>query len=180
MKNVDIEKINDFFEKARQNPDLLKREMKVEVAWNMDENNSQMFSTITYPIGKQIFYIDQVDFLGGKGRAPNPIQYCLLGLASCFLATFSTVCKEMNLNINSVKIIAKNKLNLSLPLGISEEKVSEGVDFEIIVDSPESNEKIEEVKRIALSKCPAVWCMKNQIPVNATVQHTNLSETNLL
>ncbi len=177
MKNVDIGKINDFVEKAKQNPDLLKKEMKVEVVWDMDENNSQMFSTITYPMGSQVFYVDQVDFLGGKGRAPNPIQYCLLGLASCFLATFSTVCKEMNLNINSVKIIAKNKLNLSLPLGISEEKVSEGIDFEIIVDSFENKEKIEEAKKIALSKCPAVWCMKNPIPVNAAVQHTNLSQT---
>jgi len=170
MRNVKIEKINDFVEKCKNDPSLLEKKMVLEVSWNMDDSLPQMVSKISYGESNQEFFVDQADFLGGGGRAPNPIQYCILGLASCFLSTFSIICKKMELNIRSVKVIAKTTLDLSLPLLGVDKDVNKGFEFEIVIDSSESEERIEEAKRLALETCPAVWCLKNPIPVNASLQ----------
>ncbi|MCS7243353.1 MAG: OsmC family protein [Candidatus Calescibacterium sp.] len=169
MKNVDLKRLKDFITDSVSNPELLKKDVSVEVRWNMNDNESQMYSVVVYPLGEKELNIDQVDFLGGGGRSPNPIQYCLVGLASCFLSTFAIVCKELNLNVKSLSVVARNRMNLSLPLGLDNEKVSEGVEFEIIVDSEDEKEMFEQAKNIAIGRCPAVWCMQNSVPVNARI-----------
>ncbi|MCS6955514.1 MAG: OsmC family protein [Candidatus Calescibacterium sp.] len=172
MKNVNLKRLKDFVAEGVSNPELLRKNVSVEVKWNMNDGESQMCSVVVYPLGKKELDIDQVDFLGGGGRSPNPIQYCLVGLASCFLSTFAIVCKELNLNVKSLSVIAKNRMNLSLPLGLDNEKVSEGVEFEIIVDSDDEKERFEQAKNIAISRCPAVWCMQNSVPVDARISFT--------
>jgi len=173
MKNVNLEKISNFVSEAKTNPSLLEKEMVLEIYWNMDEEKPQMESNIFYGKGEQKFFVDQPDFLGGKSLAPSAIQYCLLGLSSCFLSTFSVICKKMNLNVNSVKVTAKMFLDMSLPLLGENKPVNKGVEFNIFVDSPEDSGKIERAKELALEYCPAVWCMKNSVPVNASVVHNN-------
>ncbi|MGC8733962.1 MAG: OsmC family protein [bacterium] len=84
------------------------------------------------------------------------MQYCLMGLGSCFLSTFAIVCSQLNLNIKNLKLTVKNKLNLSLPLNLGNEPVTKGIEFELEVDTQEDKSKIEEAKNIAINTCPAV------------------------
>lgn len=169
MKNINLDNLNVFIEKCKQDDSLLSKEISIEVNWNNDENKSQMYCELSYPLGRDTLYVDQVDFLGGGGRSPNPIQYCLLGIASCFLSTFALVCKQMQIDIKKLKIRVENRINLDIPLNLGNRKVSEGIELKIFVDSKESFEKLEEAKNIALKRCPAIWCLTNPINVNANI-----------
>lgn len=171
MKNINIDGIKKFLDEAKNDPSLLKRKMKVEVRWNMDEKEPQMFSEIEIPSGNKVkLTCDSAPFMGGKGVAPNPLQYCLFGMASCFLATFATVAYEKGLNIKSLSITAENEINLKRPMAIADEPVVEKIVMSISVDSDESREKIEEVKKIAMERCPAVWCITNPIPLEIEIK----------
>ncbi len=178
MKNINKQELNKFIEQAKNDKTLLEKEVKVEVSWNLDEKLPQMEATLIYPNGKTTFNIDQIPSLGGKGLAPNPIQYCLMGLGSCFLSTFATVCSQLNLNIKSLKLNIKNKINLSIPLNLGDEPVTKGIEFEIEIETDEENSKIEEAKTIAINSCPAVWCMKNPIPINVNIKQNQTNKLN--
>jgi uncharacterized OsmC-like protein len=93
-----------------------------------------------------------------------------MGLGSCFLSTFAIVCSQMNLNIKKLKLIVKNKINLSIPLNLGNEPVTKGIEFEIEIESDEDMSKIEAAKEAAVNLWPAVWCMKNPIPINVNIK----------
>lgn len=170
MRNINQSELNKFIEQAKNDKNLLEKEVEVEVIWNFDEKLPQMSATLNYPSGVTTFNIDQIPNLGGKGLAPNPIQYCLMGLGSCFLSTFAIVCNRLNLDIKKLKLIVKNKLNLSIPLNLGNEPVTKEIKFELEIDTQEDYSKIEKAKNIAINSCPAIWCMKNPIPINVTLK----------
>lgn len=170
MKNVNIKGIEKYIQEAKENPELLRRKMQVQVKWDMDENSPQMYSEIEIPSGtKFVLKCDSAPFMGGKGIAPNPLQYCLFGMASCFLATFATVSYEKGLKIKSLSVIAENTVNLKRPFGISPEPVVERIKMVVNIESDNKPEEIEEVKKIAMERCPAVWCITNPIPLDVEI-----------
>jgi uncharacterized OsmC-like protein len=83
----------------------------------------------------------------------------------------------MNLNIKKLKLIIKNKLNLSIPLKLGNEPVTKGIEFEIEIESDEDMSKIEAAKETAVNLCPAVWCMKNPIAINVNIKAKELKNT---
>lgn len=171
MKNINTKGIQKYIEEAKDNPELFKRKMQVQVKWEMDENLPQMYSEMEIPSGKKVVVkCDSAPFMGGKGIAPNPLQYCLFGMASCFLATFATVAHERGLNIKSLSITAENIVNLKRPFGISDEPVVEKIKMTINVESENKPEDIESAKKIAMERCPAVWCITNPIPLEVVIK----------
>jgi uncharacterized OsmC-like protein len=170
MRNVNLESVKKFIDDSKKDPSLLKRKMKVEVIWENDENLPQMYSQLEFPKGKVKVECDGAPFAGGGGRAPNPVQFCLFGMASCFLGTFSGVAAEMNLNIKSIKVIAENEINLKRPLGLSDDPVVDKIKLTLLVESDEPKEKIEKAKELAEKRCPAVYCITNPIPLEIGVE----------
>jgi uncharacterized OsmC-like protein len=170
MKNVNLDGVKKFVEEAKSNPSQLMRKMRVEVMWNFDESFPQMSSELEFPKGKVKIECDNAPFMGGGGRSPNPLQYCLFGMASCFLGTFASVAAEEKLNVKSLKIIAENEINLRRPLGISDDPVVEKIKMTVEIVSDDPKEKVEEVKEKAMKRCPAVYCITNPIPLEVEVK----------
>ena len=170
MKNVNMKGMEKFIEETKADPSQLKRKMKVEVIWNFDEGSPQMFSEIEFPKGKVKLECDNAPFMGGQGRSPNPLQYCLFGMAACFLGTFASVAAEENLNVKSLKIIAENEVNLRRPLGLSDDPVVEKIKMTVEIESDDPEEKVNSVKEKAMKRCPAVYCITNPIPLEVEVK----------
>jgi uncharacterized OsmC-like protein len=169
MKNVNLQAVSKFLEDTKKDESLLKRKMQVKVVWNFDESLPQMFSELEFPKGKVKIECDGAPFAGGGGRAPNPIQFCLFGMASCFLGTFAAVAAEHNLKVDSIEVVAENEVNLRRPLGLSDDPVVEKIKMTVHIKSDEPQEKINLVKEIAIKRCPAVYCITNPIPLEIDV-----------
>lgn len=110
MRNVDIDAVREFTEKAKKDKSLI-----------------EISSELAFPQGTEKINIDNAPFMGGKGRAPNPVQYCLLGMAACFLGTFATIAGELGLEIDELGAEAETNVNLSKPLGIGDEPINNGM-----------------------------------------------------
>ncbi len=169
MKNINIEGIKKFKENAKQDRSLLFKNMKIEVKWNFDESIPQMTSKIEYPEGVSEIMIEQSPQMGGKGRAPNPVQFCLLGIASCFSATFATIANEEGLDIEQLIVSAENRINFSKILDLSEEPVVDRIFININIKTKSDKNLIEKVKELSLKKCPAVFCISNPVPVEVNI-----------
>lgn len=151
--------------------------MKVVVEWNMDPAKPQMTSRLEFAKGTAVLDCDQIPIMGGQGRAVNPIQYCLLGTATCFAGTFAAVAAEKNIEIGALTVAVENKMNLSQPLGLSEEPTVEGVSVTVNVESSAPAAEIEECQRLALARCPGIYCITRPIPLEALLVTAAASPT---
>lgn len=164
LNNVSLEDLEQTLEVFRANPAQARKTNRVEGTWNLEAGRSQFSAQLTFEKGEVTLEADQPTKQGGGGSHPGPMLYCLYGLASCYAATFATVASMMDVELKSLHISAESDVNFSPVFGLSEEPIIEGVRLTLQVESDASQEKIEEVERLAAQRCPGVYCMANAIP----------------
>ena len=162
INNVDIEKAGAFIEEVKQDKSKALKIKRVEGTWNLKEAKVQFTSTLEHAQGSTITEADGPPFLGGSGLKPDPVQYCLFGLAACYAQTFASIAAEKGIKLKQLKVAAENKVNLSKALGLSNEPIVEKVVLEVKA-SGDKGENLAEIKKLAEQKCPGVYCLTNAI-----------------
>src|SRR3989338_2171058 len=94
INNVDMEKAGAFVEEVKNDKSKAIKVKRVEGSWNLGEGKPQFISNLEHANGSTIAEADAPPFLGGNGIKPDPVQYCLFGLAACYAQTFASVAAE--------------------------------------------------------------------------------------
>jgi uncharacterized OsmC-like protein len=168
--NVDLSEMMRFVEQATADPSLLKKKKRVEGSWDLRDGHAQFTATVTYPKGERALEADLAPFMGGAGLAPDPIQYCLYGLAACFAGTFASVAAADGVVLKSLKVVAENQVDLTRPMGLGDKPVVESVSLTVIAESDASDAKLAEVERLTRERCPGVYCLTQPIPLSTRVE----------
>lgn len=171
MNNINLKEMKSFVEEVKQDLSKSKRTKKVECSWNFDERKPQMESKLQHPKGEAAIYSDLAPFMGGSGSAPDPIQYCLFGLAACFAGTFMSTATMMGIKIQSLKVSAENFMNFSKTIGLTNDPITEKAKIITEVKSDASREQLEDLERLARERCPGVYCLINPIPLELELVH---------
>ena len=158
INNVDMGKVGAFLEEVKANKSKVVKTKRVEGEWNF--SGVQFTATLEHATGKTIVEADGPPFMGGSGTKPDPVQYCLFGLAACFAQTFASVAAEKGVELNQLKIAVENKVNLSKPLGLGDEPIVENVKLFVTASG---NGNLKEIERLAKERCPGVYCLTNPI-----------------
>lgn len=169
MNHMNIEGLKIFIEEVKQNLSKAKKSKKVECSWNFDEGKPQIESRIQHPRGETIVRSDFAPFMGGEGLAPDPIQYCLFGLAACFAGTFMSMATMIGIKIQDLKVLAENFTDLSKTLGLTNNPIVEKVKIIASVKSDAKDEQLKELERMAHERCPGVYCLVNPIPLETAL-----------
>src|SRR3989338_5331780 len=149
LNNVNLEKAAAFVEEAKKDKSKAIKMKKVEGSWNFIEGMPQFTSTLEHANGATVTEADGPPFMGGSGTKPDPVQYFLFGLASCFAQTFASIAAEKGIELKQLKIAVENKVNLSKPLGLSDEPIVEMA--KLFVTASGSGD-LKEVERLARSE----------------------------
>jgi uncharacterized OsmC-like protein len=165
LNRVDLEKLRATVEKARKDPDAVKKVNKVEGEWVLEEDGPQFRASVKTERGEFVLEADQPSFLGGTGSVPGPMIYCLYGVTSCFAATFATIAAEKGVGLKKLRITAESHVDLSRSMGLSDNPVVDRVIFKVECEAPGSEKEIEEIKKLAQERCPAVYCLTTPIPL---------------
>ena len=165
MNHTNLEGLQIFMEDAKKDLSKTKKSKKVECSWNFDEGKPQIESRIQHPKGETVLRSDFAPFMGGEGLAPDPIQYCLFGLAACFAGTFMSMATIMRIKIHDLKVSAENFTDLSKTLGLTDNPIVERVKIVTNVKSDAKEEQIKEIEEMANERCPGVYCLVNPIPL---------------
>jgi uncharacterized OsmC-like protein len=107
--------------------------------------------------------------MGGMGLAPDPIQYCLYGLAACYAATFVSIAAMEGIALQGVKIAVENKVDLTRTLGLSSNPIVEGVEVTLTVKADVPRERLESIEALARDRCPGVYCLVNPIQLTTSL-----------
>ena len=165
MNNINLEKVGAFVEEVKKDKSKALKVKRVEGNWNLEDGKVQFVSTLEHANGSTIVEADAPPFMGGSGLKPDPVQYCLFGLAACFAQTFASIAAEDGIELKKLKVTAENKVNLSRALGLSNEPIVEGVKL-IVEVSNSDKDKLKEIGQLAKERCPCVYCLTNPIKLD--------------
>ena len=169
VNHVNTDRIDETTTKGRSDPQAVKRIVKLEGKWVFDNEQPQFVTELTHEKGKQGIEIDSPTFMGGNGSRLGPMQYCIAGIASCFLSTVITVATVRNVKLRSASISAECQLNFGKTFDISDDPITESVNFKVNLDGDADKDKLNLIIKEAEEKCPAVYSLTHQIKVNSTL-----------
>ena len=170
LNNINLEKAGAFVEEVKKDKGKALKVKRVEGAWNLEDGKVQFTSTLEHANGTTVVEADGPPFMGGSGIKPDPVQYCLFGLAACFAQTFASIAAEKGIKLDKLKVAAENKVNLSKALGLSNEPIVERVNLFVEVSSEVDKSILEEIEKLAKERCPGVYCLTNPIKLDIEVR----------
>ncbi len=169
LNNINTDAAGKFMEEARNDPQIAKKSKRVEGEWVFEEGKSQFKATLAFKEGERVVESDFAPFMGGKGLAPDPIQYCLYGMAACYAGTFVSLATMEGIALRGLKISVENKVDLTRTLGLSSNPIVEGVEVTLTVASDVQRERIEQIEALARDRCPGVYCLINPIQLTTNL-----------
>lgn len=103
------------------------------------------------------FKVDEPTNLGGKNEGPNPVEFVLAGLSSCTSVMISIIAKEQGFTYEAAEFKNEGTLDLRGLMGV--EGISahfQSVEFDVILTTDESEEKIQKLKDAVEKRCPVM------------------------
>ncbi|MEM2138399.1 MAG: OsmC family protein [Candidatus Anstonellaceae archaeon] len=169
LNNVDAQKAAAFASEVLADKSKAIKTKKVSGEWNLQEGHAQFSATLEHATGKTLAETDAPPFLGGAGQRPDPVQYCLFGVAACFAQTFASVAAEKGVKLRQLSVSAENKVNLSAALGIGNEPPTEMVKITVSA-SASDNSKLLEIEELSRKRCPGVYCLTHPIKLETELK----------
>src|SRR6266545_5628262 len=171
INNVDLDKITQTTSNGRKDKSTLRKPVKLQGEWNLNPSSCYQFRTeLSFEKGKQAIEIDSPSFLGGNGNRLGPMAYCVAGISSCFIATFVSVAASKEIRLTKLNVNTECMINFAKTFDIADEPITEGINFQIEAESDNaSKEKLQELVKMAEERCPAMYSMKHEVKVTATI-----------
>jgi uncharacterized OsmC-like protein len=171
INNTDIDKISQTIANGKKDKQSLRKPIKMQGEWNLDPSKGYQFRTeLSYEKGKEVIEIDSPSFLGGDGNRLGPMAYCVAGITSCFIATFTSVAATQGIRLTKLNVNTDCMINFAMTFDITEEPITEGINFQIEAESNNADkEKLQELVKMAEERCPAVYSMSHEIKVSAQI-----------
>jgi len=170
VNNVNLERLKQTIEEAKADPQKARRVTRVEGRWNLEQGKPQFAGVFKYESGEVTIEADQPSVLGGGGRLPGPLHYCVYGLASCYAATFASMAAMMGVPLRKLEVVADAHFNFSRVFGLSDAPALEEVRITLLVDSDADQAKLQELEELSRQRCPAVYVLSHEVPLIAEVK----------
>ncbi len=169
MHNVRVRQLEQTRAGAGEDPSRATIDIDLRGGWRTDESQPQFAGAVQFPKGETTFEADFPPFLGGEGRAPSPLAYCFYGAMCCYGATFATQAAMEGVELRALRIRLRLSVDFSTALGLDRRPPLSAFRFEVEVDTDATDDRVQEVKRLADERCPAIWAMENKIDWETSV-----------
>lgn len=166
--NINVRAARDFVDQVQKDPTSARKKKVVEGSWNFVEGQPQFRAELEFPKGKARVDCELPPFGGGWGTSPDPIQYCLFGMAACYATSFASVAAQEGVSLTTLKVRAENELDLRKQIGLGKDPIIQGVKFTLEA-SGAPRQTLERLKRLADERCPGVECVTRSIPLETVL-----------
>lgn len=164
MNNVNTEEIKKFVSILKKDPSQGKKNKRITGKWVFEEGKPQFSAKIEFAKGSIVANTELPTFAGGWGTSPDPIQYCLYGLAACFAVTFAATAASEGIQLTKLEVTAENWMDLRKQLGLSKDNIIQKVKFTVLADGA-SRKKLEKLLKLTEERCPGTECVTRKIPL---------------
>jgi putative redox protein len=121
--------------------------------------------------------VDEPPGLGGQDTAPNPVEYILAALGSCQEITYRLYADALGIPLNGVSVQLTGTIDLRGFFNVDESVRSgyQGIEAEVILDSPASEADLARLKEIVDRHCPVLDILRNPTPVRLSLRSAGLN-----
>jgi uncharacterized OsmC-like protein len=151
--NIDLTVLAGVLERGKQDPSALKIHKRVEGTWNFAQGTPAFTATVAHGTQTSTLHVDIAPGFGGAGLAPDPLQYLLVGLGSCYAATVVTVAALENIEISDLQVIAEERVSVIV-------KITADVD----------DDTLNRWQQSARDKCPFAYTVMNAVPLETHIE----------
>lgn len=139
-------------EGIQANPMLSTVFFKASTQWEEDVRCSATVRDFTPMI------IDEPPELGGKNAGPNPVELVLVALGTCQEIMYSAYASVMGIELISVKVDIKGKLDLKGLFGLDKSVPAgyKSISFEAYIESSADEESIRTLIETVEAHCPVM------------------------
>ena len=170
MNNVNFAKMQEFVELAKKDANQAVKEKSVSGDWVFQEGKPQFVAEVTYQKGKISLPCELPPFAGGWGSSPDPLQYCLYGLAACFATTLVATATSEKVELKSLRVTAENRVDLRKQMGISTDPIIQKVGLKVRIDANAPRSRLEQLIKLAEERCPGAECVTRSIPLSVNLE----------
>jgi uncharacterized OsmC-like protein len=100
---------------------------------------------------------------GGTNKGPSALELAIMSLADCAVTIFANVCKQSNVKISKMEVVAEAEKPANSP------KLT-CVNLKVTVASKSRKQKLDAVWRRTEANCPVLFIFQEKIPVNIEVE----------
>lgn len=101
------------------------------------------------------FIVDEPERLGGTNAGPNPLEYLLGALSSCTTIMIAYVAQDLNFEYEGVTFVTEGTLDPRGFQGMEGVRTYfESVHVQIVLDTPESDDRIAALQKGVQARCP--------------------------
>ena len=113
--------------------------------------------------------VDEPASLGGGNAGPNPVEYALLALGSCWAITYRFWATKLGMQIETCKVDVRGDLDIRGVFGLDDEVRPgyRGVQVDIELSGPESASSYELLAKTVEDHCPVLDIFANRTPVTS-------------
>lgn len=168
INNVNVPEIEKFVAVIRKDAAQAKKHKVVKGAWSFEAGKPQFGTELSFPKGTVKLTTELPGFAGGWGTSPDPIQYCLSGLAACFAVTFAATAASEGVALKALEVTAENWMDLRKQMGVSKDNIIERVKFTVKCEGPE-RKAVERLVKLTEERCPGTECVTRSIPLSVDI-----------
>lgn len=169
FQNVDVEALRSTIDQAASGGST-RQTVVLEGDWNFQDGQPQFAASLATPRAGQVtLRADFPPHMGGNGLAPSAVQYCMYGAMACFASTYALVAALEGVQLRSLHVRSTADLNFARFFGVSEAPALDALRWEVEVESDAPQETLDRLLRLAEERCPATWCLRNPVPLEASV-----------
>ncbi len=169
MNNVNMGEMEKFAELITTDGAQAKKNKRVSGSWIFEEGKPQFAASLEFVKGKAMLNCELPVFAGGWGTSPDPIQYCLYGIAACFAVTFAATATKEGVNLTKLDVTAENWMDLRKQMGVSKDNIIEKVRITAHAEGG-SREQLERILKLTEERCPGTECVVRSIPLEVALE----------
>lgn len=156
-------------EQVKRDATVARKRKSAEGVWDFREGQPQFHAEFEYPKGRSAVTCELPPFAGGWGTSPDPIQYCLFGMAACYATTFASAAAQEDVPLTSLRVRVENEMDLRKQIGLGHDPIIQRVKFTVQAEGAPP-ERLKRIKRLADERCPGVERVTRSIPLETSLE----------
>lgn len=175
MNDIDLEKLRQAGEQILANPASGIASYGVALKWEGGVRATA--STLPMAVGGETiprsfaWVVDEPPQLLGESTGPTPQELLLSGVGACIMVGFVVNASAKGIALRSLKVEVRGSLDLAGFMNLREDADIKmlGLQYDIVVDSDASAEKLAEIEEVAVEFSPNAMTVKMGVPLSGKV-----------
>ena len=122
-------------------------------------------------VGNHTVFVDQARDGGGMDKAPTPLDYTFVALASCLITIGKIVAFQQKINLRGMEVSVEGGLNLDVLRGkeMNERSGFKSIQIQMSIDADMTQEEKEKFAHEVERRCPVSDNLLNTTPLEVMV-----------